>query len=379
MTHTRASAIPVLIVLLAMGLLGANLSAASEAGAPLRPCAADLQGGRYIDFRTFQALRGLVPELGQVRFAGLTQAGIELWEQGQLRVPVAGNFLRQDVNRDGTADCAILLEAPAGSAVDSYIVLASPTPRGWTRLHVQRLDGPAGIRWDERRQAIEIDTGIRRRVTSPATMRSESGRVVGGRYGYTVEIRLPGYLRWSPGTAGFDYAGAAEAPFRPWNVAASLAAYRLEYAHRDFAGVHVAFTSIGWRRWSRSNLMLFPAGYLPNMELFMAFRRPGVAYRSDDVGGLQSMGLTPQQIRAVVLAIAGLKNLDAIAKRTGGESPGYSVSVLDAFSDKGPNFSELLLTGDETRSLLSRMAQSMRRQRPDATRVLEDFRQTLGD
>lgn len=296
-----------------------------------------------------------------------------------MRVPVAGNVLGGDFNRDGTADCAILLEAPTGTTVDVYIVLASLTKRGWTRLLLQRVDRPAGMRWDERRQAIEIDTGVRKRVTSAATMRSEGGRIVGGSYGYAVDIRLPGYLRWDPEATSFNYARPGEAPFRPWYVTASLASYRLDYANGDFAGVHVAFTSIGWRRWSRPNLMMFPAGYLPNAELFSPFRRPGVAYRIDDAGTSRSLGLAPEHVRTVVLAIAGLRNLDAIAKRTGGESPGYSVSVLDAFSDKGPNFSEVLLTVEETRSLLSRIAQSMRRQHADAARALEDYQKTLKD
>ena len=365
--------------MLVIGSVNLGLFQTSEAGASLRPCEGDLTGGRYLDFRTFKALRDLVPELGQVRFAGLTEAGLDLWEQGQMRVPVAGNFLREDVNRDGKVDCAILLEAPAGTSVDFYIVLASPTPRGLIRLVLLRLDGPGGMRWDERRQAIEVDTGVRKRVTSPATMRSEGGRTVGGSYGYSVDLRLPGYLRWSPEAARFDYARPAEAVFRPWNVTASLASYGLDYAPADFAGVHVAFTSIGWRRWSRPNLMIFPAGYLPNPELFTSFRRPGVAYRSDDNGISRSLGLAPEQIRAVVLAIAGLTNLDTLARRTGGESPGYSVSVLDAFSDKGPNFSEILLTVEETRSLLTRIAQSVRRQRPDAARTLEHYQRTLRD
>ncbi len=365
--------------MLAMGSVGANPSQASEAGASLQPCADDLPGGRYLDFRTFKALRDLVPELGPVRFAGLTEAGIELWEQGQMRVPVAGNFLMGDLNRDRKPDCAILLEASTGNTVDVYIVLASPTTRGWTRLFLQRLDGPAGMRWDERRQAIEIDTGVRRRVTSPATMRSEGGRTVGGSYGYAVDIRFPGYLRWNPEAARFDYARPAEAPFRPWNVTASLASYRLDYAPGDFGGVHIAFTSIGWRRWSRPNLVMFPAGYLPNTQLFTAFRRTGVAYLSDEAGKFLSLGLAPGQIRTVVLAIGSLPNVDAIAKRPGREPSGYSVAVLDAFSDKGPNFSEILLTVDETRSLLSRIAQSMRRQHPDAARTFEDYQKTLRD
>ncbi|MGQ0549295.1 MAG: hypothetical protein ACT4PY_06470 [Armatimonadota bacterium] len=359
--------------------MAANASAASEAGAPLRLCVRDAVGERYLDFRIFKALRDLVPELGPVRFAGLTEAGLELWEQGQMRVPIAGNFLKEDVNRDGKVDCAILFEARAGSTVDFYIVLASPSLRELTRLFLLRLEGPAGMGWDKRRQAIEIDTGVRRRVTSSATMRSEGGRIVGGSYGYAVDIRLPAYLRWNPEAARFDYARPAEAPFRPWNVTASLASYSLDYAPADFAGVHIAFTSIGWRRWSGPNLQVFPAGYLPNAELFALFRRPGVAYRSDGAGGFRSLGLAPEQTRAVVLAIAGVKNLDALAGRTGGESPAYSVSVLDVFSDKGPNFSEILLTVEETRSLLSRISQSLRRQRPDAARALEDYQRTLSD
>ncbi len=45
----------------------------------------------------------LAPELSEVSFAGLAEAGYRLWETGQMRVPAAGNFLSEDLNGDGVA------------------------------------------------------------------------------------------------------------------------------------------------------------------------------------------------------------------------------------------------------------------------------------
>jgi hypothetical protein len=55
------------------------------------------------------------------------------------------------------------------------------------------------------------------------------------------------------------------------------------------------------------------------------------------------------------------------------------VSFFDAFSDTGPNFSELLLTRDETKSLLARVARLVGRGDPAARRGVEDYLRALGN
>ena len=372
----RKVAIAVLVLWLLLALTGSPPRVSERAA--VQPCPSDLTEG-YLDYHTFKALRALAPELSQVTFAGLAQAGYELWEAGQMRVPVSGNFLREDLTQDGYTDCAILLGGLQANTSIAYILIASPTKQGWLRLLLQRLDGPGSMRWDEIRQAIEIDTGVRTRVTSPATIRWEGERVVGGSYGYALDIKSLAYIRWDSTAKRFDYVNSADAPFRPWSVKASLLSYKRDYATDEFGGVHIKFTYIDPRTGPRPGLFLFPSGYLPNVGLFKQYRRPGIMYHSDDAGTFRNLALQPRQVQSVILAIHDLRGLDAILARTGRESLSFSVSFFDAFSDTGPNFYELLLTREETKSLLARVARLVGREDPAARRIVEGYLRTLGN
>lgn len=371
----------VVIIVLVLGFLALSRSLLriSAQNDSLQHCSSNLADEGYLDFQTFKALRVLAPELSQVHFAGLTDAGHELWESGQMRVPVSGNFLREDLNQDGYRDCSILLKELQGRRSTPYVLIASPTKKAWLRLLLQPLDGPGSMRWDEIRQAIEIDTGARTRVTSPATMRWEGGQVVGGSYGYAIDIKSLAYIRWDSAGKRFDYVNSADAPFRPWNVKASLLSYKRDYTTDEFGGVHIKVTHIDPRTGPRPGLFLFPSGYLPNVELFKQYRRPGIMYHSDDAGAFRNLPLQPKQVQSVILAIHDLRGLDAILARTGRESLSFSVSFFDAFSDTGPNFSELLLTREETKSVLARVARLVGREDPAARRAVEGYLRMLGN
>lgn len=373
----RKVAIAVLVLWLLLALTGSP-PRVSEERAALQACPRDLREG-YLDYHTFEALRDLAPELSPITFAGLAQAGYELWASEQMRVPVSGNFLREDLNQDGYTECAMLLEGLQANASSPYILIASPTKKGWLRLLLQRLDGPGSMRWDGIRQAIEIDTGARTRVTSPATMRWEGGQVVGGSYGYAIDIKSLAYIRWDSAGKRFEYVNSADAPFRPWNVKASLLSYKRDYTTNEFGGVHIKFTHIDPRPGPRPGLFLFPSGYLPNVELFKQYRRPGIMYHNDDAGGFRNLPLQPRQVQSVILAIHDLRGLDAILARTGRESLSFSVSFFDAFSDTGPNFSELLLTREETKSLLAGVARLVGREDPAARHAVEGYLRMLGN
>src|SRR5260221_7411461 len=51
----------------------------------------------YLDYTTFTTLTNLVPEVPQPRLAGgTTEAGYQLWAEGQMRIPAAGYFAQGD-------------------------------------------------------------------------------------------------------------------------------------------------------------------------------------------------------------------------------------------------------------------------------------------
>ncbi len=365
--------IAVMALGLGLALTGPFLRMVDQDGAS-PSCTSDLPDQGYLDFPTFKGLMTLAPELSEVSFAGLAEAGYRLWETGQMRVPAAGNFLSEDLNGDGVADCAILLGGLEGGRPGSYILVAGRTRRGWARQWFQRLDGPGALRWDAHRGAIEVDLGKRTRVASPATIRFEGGQVTGRIYGYVIDLRHPAYVRWDPENRTFAYDSPAAAPFRPWNMKASLRSYRREYATEDFGGVHISVSPIGPATASRPGLFLVPPGYAPNGELFRPFRRPGIIYGNDGGLDLRSLPLRPRHMQQVVLAVHDLRGLEGILRRTGREPLAFSVAILDALGDRGPNFAEVLLTLKEIRSIFSGVTRIIGKEEgPIAARIIEEY------
>lgn len=165
---------------------------------------------RYLDFHTFRALQSLAPELVGARLCSLTQVAHELWERGQLRVPETG-IVKGDYKGDGHEHWAILLAAGPNAERCTWVLIATRAGDRWRRLLLQQLevdDRVVGIDllWDETRRAIGIDLGERKRITAPATLRSQDGRVVEARPGYVIEARLIShFIRWDDQLNQFKY------------------------------------------------------------------------------------------------------------------------------------------------------------------------------
>lgn len=170
---------------------------------------------RYVDFSTFRAWRSLAPELAGARVCGLTNAGHELWEKGELRLP-ATQCLEGDFNRDGREDRAVLLEVGNDPSPCDHVLLVGRRKDGcWERLFLQRIDleedaPAAALLWDGKRAAIGIDSGKRKGITSPATMTWKDGKVVEARAGYVLEKKLIFQsIRWNEERKRFEFAKTA--------------------------------------------------------------------------------------------------------------------------------------------------------------------------
>ncbi len=148
----------------------------------------------YTSYEILEAWRSLVPELHQARVCNLTVVGHELWAQGQLRMPEE-TFLRGDFRHTGVEDWAVPLVDGGDTSPCAYVLLTTRNAGGWQRLLLQPValeDSLSGfsLLWNEREQAIGLDFGKRKRVTSPATLVWQDGLVVEAKAGYVLEFAL---------------------------------------------------------------------------------------------------------------------------------------------------------------------------------------------
>jgi hypothetical protein len=91
---------------------------------------------------------------------------------------------------------AVLLEVGAEPAPCDGLLVMTRSGSTWQRLAWQRLDlalrtAPIEVRWDGTRRVVLVDTGERRRLTAPATLRWEAGRAVRTTPGFVIDVRLP--------------------------------------------------------------------------------------------------------------------------------------------------------------------------------------------
>lgn len=315
----------------------------------------------YLDFETFQALRGLVPELPEAFLAGgTTMIGHRLWEKGQLAVPVTRNFLKSDLNQDGQPEMAILFKAEEKDA-HHYILLAEQTKSGLSRLLFQDLGkAVAGIYWDKKTKLIVIEP-----------LEPEPSRRQG-----LFTLPLSAYILWEQKKKGFEYIPADKGPFYPPLLKANLEAYNL-FVHEELKGVQVKFTYFGPQSEPVPGLIFFSRGSAPDLELFKPYLRPGISYDNDGFA-LESLMVNPEDIREIILSLTHLKNLKAILERVEPyeEYVYFSLSLLT----RGSNhyFSELLLTWEETGLLLSQIKEIISRAKPTVYYTLKDYLEMFG-
>ncbi len=156
---------------------------------------------RYLPFEMFRAWQRLVAEAAEIRLCGLTRAGHALWAQGQLRVPLSPAAVAVGALTPDQELWAVPLEVGDEPAPCDRVLVLTRSGWTWQRLAWHRLEldpgtVPTAVLWDTARGAVLIDTGERKRLTAPATLRWEGGRVVQATPGFVVDVRLVRHVLW---------------------------------------------------------------------------------------------------------------------------------------------------------------------------------------
>ena len=74
----------------------------------IRPAFAE---GPYLDYADFRALVALAPEIRGAHLVGTTDAGMDLWAKGQMRVPSITHYVEGDFDSDGAPEAALHFES----------------------------------------------------------------------------------------------------------------------------------------------------------------------------------------------------------------------------------------------------------------------------
>ncbi len=278
----------------------------------------------YLDFSTFRDLTSLIPEAPLARpVSGLTDAGYELWAQGQLMLPASGYYAEGDFDANGTSNAALLLV----SGEHRYLLVAERAGNRWIRKTLLRLAGESTLAWD----------------------------------GRTVVLAPPeSFLEWD----GNDFS-LGRGP---------LALYAHAYGDSDFGTVLVKLTYIGPQEEPYPGLLFSSYYRWPNLEAFTLHRRSDISYANDDLLSLWHVTAAPEVLRELVLEARRLDTIELAELRTG-RDPGltHSLSIVDTGSPFRPNPFEALLTQSETASLLRAASERMDRHDPAAAALLREY------
>src|SRR5262249_55640227 len=87
--------------------------------------------GPYFDYETFRSLTALVPEMKTPRpVGGTTEAGFQLWAQGQLRLTNPDQYrIEADFDGNGKTDVALPLKSEMGF----HLLIAERSGSSWQR------------------------------------------------------------------------------------------------------------------------------------------------------------------------------------------------------------------------------------------------------
>ena len=164
----------------------------------------------YVGFETFAAWTALVPEVNRALFCGLTPVAHDMWAQGSLRMP-ADSFLRGDVTGTGREDWIVPLTNDREGKGCTHLLIVSRGQQGWQRLFFARIQKPKpggsfGVLLSRKEHAVAVDLGDRERVTGPATLTWQNGKVIESRAGFVIEkTKIWEYARWNPSGNSYDY------------------------------------------------------------------------------------------------------------------------------------------------------------------------------
>lgn len=164
----------------------------------------------YVAFETFAAWTTLVPEVNRPLLGGLTAVAHDMWAQGSLRMPAEG-FVRGDVAGTGREDWIIPLTHDKEGKGCTHLLIVTRKQQGWLRLFFARIQKPNpggsyGVLLSRKKHAVAVDLGDRERVTRPATLTWQDGRVIESKAGFVIEkTRIWEYAWWTPSANSYEY------------------------------------------------------------------------------------------------------------------------------------------------------------------------------
>lgn len=293
------------------------------------PCASEITSDSaektiYLEYSAFQTLTRLVPEISTPRIPGaLTEAGHELWSNGELRLPAQGHFILADLNGDQRQEAALILT----DGTKNFLLIAAQENGSWKRKSLLRLRKEETLNWDGKTLV----------VSPPESFLEWDGR----------EFRLE---------------------------SGPLALYAHSYSTDEFAGVSVKLTYIGEQHGPYPGLLISSYYRFADLDAFAKFHRRDVSYANDEMRAIWHLTMSTQNLRQIVLAIKGLKTIEDAAARSG-EQAGltHSVSILDSFTGMRPNYFEALVGAKELNSIIETAASHLKSSDPSALELLTQY------
>jgi len=123
----------------------------------------------------------------------------------------ADGFVRGDVTETGREDWIIPLTADRDGKGCTHLLIVTRTQQGWVRLFFSRIQklnpgGSYGVLLSRKKHAVAVDLGHRERVTRPATLTWQNGKVIESTLGFVIEkTKIWEYARWNPSDNLYDY------------------------------------------------------------------------------------------------------------------------------------------------------------------------------
>lgn len=273
-----------------------------------------------VDYRIFQALTTLAPELHNPRLASLKDPDQKSWAQGKTRPASKGVYAENDFNRNDKPDAALLVT----SAEDNYLILAERTSGKWALLDVLKVKEDHRLQWDGQVLRVAQDT-----IVAPAGARFK--------------------LMSDP-----------------------LSTYVHHYKTDDYAGVMIRLAYIGPQRKAYPALLLFSYYKAPNPSLFQENAR-GFETRAPSPGNLWHLTLSPTLLERIVQLLDKFHVRSGAAERTQdfGYPLSHSIFIVDMEGDPHPV--ELLITPIELVSLLDEIASLVSQEDTSAGKVLRQY------
>lgn len=277
---------------------------------------------RYVSWQTYKVLMALCPEVYGARLEGLLPAAEDLWSKGQLKMPEETHIVRGDFNRDGKAECALVI---AGGG-KQFLLIAEPEKSGtWKRKGL---------------------------ITIKSSIQEWNGRA--------FTLKQNGYVVWT----GQRYE----------HQEGALAKYCYEYEPSAFTGVTIKMTYVGPQTEPYPGLLISSFYRMPNIAEFKSHRKQHVHYGNDDIPVMWHVAVAPATVQKLLQKLRNSAFIAQAEDRTGTEKEiSHSFSILDTASAMRPNFYEVFLRGKESVELLKDLEQTLTVENQQAAKVAQEY------